>query len=253
MAGEAAARQYKMWIFCELRAIIPPMPRILLVDDDRRIREAVEKTVTLEKSFRLDCVSAAKEALPAALKLKPDLILLDIRLGDGDGRHVLKALKENAAARRIPVIFLTGMSGEGDKVLGLNLGADDYLVKPFGALELLARIRAVLRRSGPEAPDGTERIRVGSLLLEPAERRAALDGRELKLQPKEFELLCLLASHPGKALSRAFLIENSSSYGMALRTRSLDTHIKNLRKKLGAKAALIETVPKLGYRFAADG
>jgi two-component system, OmpR family, alkaline phosphatase synthesis response regulator PhoP len=162
---------------------------------------------------------------------------------------VLKELKENALVRRIPVIFLTGMSSEGDKVLGLNLGADDYVVKPFGAMELLARIRAVHRRSSPEAR-GRHTVKTQGLVLDAENRKATLDGRELKLQPKEFEVLYLLASQPGRSLTRSYLIENSSSYGMPISTRSLDTHIKNLRKKMGAKASLIETLPKLGYRLA---
>ena len=125
------------------------MKLILIVEDDPQIIEAIEKTLTLDGTYRTESVSSAQKAMPAAVKYKPDLILLDIRLPGGDGRHVLKELKRVPATRGIPVIFLTGMSSEGDKVLGLNLGADDYVAKPFGAMELLARVRAVLRRSGP--------------------------------------------------------------------------------------------------------
>lgn len=224
------------------------MPLLLIIDDDPRIIEAVEKTVTLEEGFRTESVSDPAAALVSARRLKPDLILLDIRLPGGDGRHLLKDLKSGPETAGIPVILLTGMSTEGDKVLGLDLGADDYVVKPFGALELIARIRAVLRRYGPGTPTDS-RIEAGPLSLDRGERRAALRGRALKLQPKEFDILFLLASHAGRALTRAYLIEHSSSYGVAVPTRSLDTHIKNLRKKLGESAGLIETVPKLGYRL----
>lgn len=226
------------------------MPRILIVEDDRRIVEAVEKSLSLGRGFALEAVAEARKALRAAVARRPDLVLLDIRLPDGDGRGLLKALKENAATRAIPVVFLTGCSSEGDKVLGLELGADDYIVKPFGASELLARVRAVLRRSRP--PPAAGRASAAGLRLDAQSRGARLDGRPLRLQPREFEVLCLLASHPGRALSRGYLIENSSAYGMPVSTRSLDTHIKNLRKKLGSKARLIETVPKLGYRFNAE-
>ena len=227
-----------------------PMPRVLIVEDDPKLVAAVEKTLSLGEGYAAEHVGRADEALPAALARRPDLILLDVRLPGGDGRKVLEALKENAATRAIPVIMLTGMSSEGDKVAALNLGADDYVVKPFGAKELLARVQAVMRRSGGAPAAGT--LSVGRLRLERSERAASLGGRPLKLQPKEFELLYLLAVQAGRALSRAYLIENTSSYGLAVSTRSLDTHVKNLRKKLG-DARLIETVPKLGYRLRRDG
>jgi two-component system alkaline phosphatase synthesis response regulator PhoP len=146
--------------------------------------------------------------------------------------------------------MLTGVANEGDKVLGLNLGADDYIVKPFGAMELMARIQAVLRR-GPLGAAAAHKARAGGLTLDAAEREAVLDGKHLRLQPREFEVLFLLAVHAGKTLSRDFLIEHTSSYGRLVPTRSLDTHIKNLRKKLGAKAKMISTVSKLGYRLDA--
>ena len=227
------------------------MPRILAVEDDRNIVEAVENTFTLVEGYSLTAVNDPNKALKAAIDLKPDLILLDIRLPGGDGRLLLRSLKENAATNAIPVIFLTGLSSEGDKVLGLNLGADDYVVKPFSASELLARIQAVLRRTSPE-PAARTALETCGLRLDPAERTASLDGKRLDLQPKEFELLFLLASRPGRVLLRRFLIENTSSYGTDVSTRSLDTHVKNLRKKLGRKAGLLETVHKLGYRFAPD-
>lgn len=226
------------------------MPRVLIIEDDPKIIEAIEKTFSMARSYTLKAVSDPDAALPSVFEYKPDLILLDIRLPGGDGRIILKSLKANAATRNIPVIFLTGMSSEGDKVLGLNLGADDYVVKPFGAMELLARIQAVARRYHLK-PLGRRATIVAGLRIDSENRTAALDGKPLRLQPREFEILHLLASQPGRSLTRAYLIENSSSYGMSVSTRSLDTHIKNLRKKLGRKGKLIETVPKLGYRFAA--
>jgi DNA-binding response OmpR family regulator len=227
------------------------MPRLLIVEDDPKIVQAIEKTLSLGQSFTAKAVNLPDQAVPAAIQYKPDVILLDVRLPGGDGRMVLKALKENAATRAIPVIFLTGLGAESDKVLGLNMGADDYVVKPFGAMELLARIQAVVRRSRPEAP--TQAVEAAGLKLDPENRTVTAKGKPVRLQPKEFEILLLLASQPGRSLSRSYLIENSSSYGLPINTRSLDTHIKNLRRKLGALGGLIETVPKLGYRFAAGG
>jgi DNA-binding response OmpR family regulator len=225
------------------------MPKVLIVEDDPLIVAAVEKTLSLGDSFTLEHVSNPDQALPAAIRQRPDLILLDIRLPGGDGRAVLKAFKENTATRTVPVIFLTGLGSEGDKVVGLNLGADDYVVKPFGAMELLARIQSVLRRCRPEARHGL--IAISGVRLDWENRSVSVDGRPLRLQPKEFEVLYLLAAKRGRALSRGYLIENTSSYGTEVATRSLDTHIKNIRKKLGRRGGLIETVPKFGYRFKA--
>ena len=220
----------------------------MIVDDDPAIVRAVEKTLTLSPGFSVEWIRDPDKAVSEAIARRPDLVLLDVRLPEGDGRVVLQALRENAATRAVPVILLTGLASEADKVLGFKLGADDYVVKPFGALELMARIQAVLRRAGPVGSAGAC-VRVGNLSLDSAQRAAKLQGKELKLQPREFEVLFLLASHAGKTLSRDFLIENTSSYGRRVPTRSLDTHIKNLRRKLGAKAPAIRTLPKVGYRL----
>ncbi len=225
------------------------MPRVLIVEDDPKIVEAIEKTLTMAPGFSTRWVSEPGKVLREAVDSKPDLILLDVRMPGGDGRVVLKGLKANAATSAIPVIMLTGLAGEGDKVLGLNLGADDYVAKPFSAMELLARIQAVLRRAGP-GPGAGSVAKAGGLEMDSQARVAMLDGKPLKLQPREFEVLFLLLSHAGKALARQFLIENTSSYGGDVETRSLDTHIKNLRKKLGRRAALLQTVSKIGYRLA---
>ena len=224
------------------------MPRLMIVEDDPAIVKAVEKTLTLVPSFSLEWVRDPDEAVAKAISHRPDLVLLDVRLPGGDGRMLLKALRENAATRGLPVILLTGLAGEADKVLGLNLGADDYVVKPFGAMELLARIQAVLRRSGP-ARESARTVKAGALSLDSISRTASLGGHGLDLQPREFEVLFLLVGHAGETLSREFLIENTSSYGRLVPTRSLDTHIKNLRRKLGAKSGMIRTVSKLGYRL----
>jgi two-component system alkaline phosphatase synthesis response regulator PhoP len=224
------------------------VPRILIIEDDPAIVKAVEKTLTMSPGFSLDWVSDPDKAVSEAASQKPDLVLLDVRLPGGDGRVILQALRENAATRALPVILLTGLANEGDKVLGLNLGADDYVVKPFGALELMARITAVLRRAGPGAA-AESRAETDGLSLDARERSTLVDGKPVRLQPREFEVLFLLVSHAGKTLSRDFLIQHTTGFGRPVPTRSLDTHIKNLRKKLGPKGGKIVTVPKLGYRL----
>ncbi len=224
------------------------MPRLLIVEDDPAIVKAVEKTLTMAPGFFLDWISDPDKAVSRSAAVRPDLILLDVRLPGGDGRVLLQALKENPATRGIPVIMLTGVAGDGDKVLGLNLGADDYITKPFGAMELMARVQAVLRRGSLGAAPA-RKVKAGGLTLDSSERLAVLDGEELRLQPREFEVLLLLAAHAGRTLTRDFLIEHTSGYGRPVPTRSLDTHIKNLRRKMGARGRMIATVPKLGYRL----
>jgi two-component system alkaline phosphatase synthesis response regulator PhoP len=222
------------------------VPRILIVDDDPKIIEAIQKSFSLEQGYVSQTVSDPDKALSEAIAYKPDLIILDIRMPGGDGRQIIKTFKSNTATKAIPVIFLTGMSSEGDRVLGLNLGADDYMTKPFGAMELLARIEAVLRRSQPQK-EGLDRLEIQGLVLDRTNRQTLFKGKRILLQPREFEVLYLLASHPNRTLTRSFLIENTSSYGMDVSSRSLDTHIKNLRKKLATAGRWIQTIPKLGY------
>jgi DNA-binding response OmpR family regulator len=226
------------------------VPKILIVEDDLKIIEAIQKSFSLEPAFHSRSVSDPAKVLSEAVSYKPELILLDIRLPGGDGRQLIKVLKENEHTKAIPVIFLTGMSSEGDRVLGLNLGADDYVVKPFGAMELLARIQAVLRRVSKRdagSPQGVMTLR--GLEVDPLDHSVTFEGKPVKLQPMEFSVLSLLAARPFKTLTRQYLIENISTYDADLASRSLDTHIKNLRKKLGRAGDWIETVPKVGYRL----
>lgn len=224
------------------------MPRILAVEDDLSIIESIKKAFTLESSFQPVFVSDPNQALAAAIAHKPHLILLDIKMPGGDGRQILRTLKDHMVTREIPVIFLTGMSSEGDRAVGLNLGADDYVVKPFGAIELIARIKAVLRRT-LKTSTSQETIRSKALTLDLTNRVAMVRGKRCRLQPKEFELLSVLISHAGKTLNRQFLIESMASHEADISSRSLDTHIKNLRKKLGPLGRQIETFPKLGYAW----
>jgi DNA-binding response OmpR family regulator len=224
------------------------MSRILLVEDDDSAARAVEKSLKIEEGFVLKRLPRPERLISNLLDFKPDLILLDIGLADYDGRQILKEIRRNSSVNDIPVIFLTGLSGEKDKALGLDLGADDYVTKPFGALELLARIRAVLRRGRFRAPKTPKT----GLFIDLESREAFWNGKPLNLRPREFEILALLASSPGKALERFFLIERTSPYESNASPRSLDAHIKNIRKKLGKKASALETVPKVGYRLNFD-
>jgi two-component system, OmpR family, response regulator RegX3 len=214
--------------------------RILVVEDDDAIAKPLVEGLRRE-AFDVSRVATGAAALAAPL---PDLVLLDLRLPDIDGTEVCRLLR---ARSDVPIIVVTAKGEEVDRVVGLELGADDYVIKPFGFRELLARIRAVLRRTHRGADD--VRLRAGSLELDLRSRRATLDGRELALTPKEFDLLALLASDPGAVVSRDHMLRevwNTEWFGP---TKTIDVHVASLRKKLG-DPRWIETVRGVGLRLA---
>ncbi len=214
--------------------------KILLVEDEDSIAEPLAEALGRE-GYAVDRVATAADALASA---EPDLVLLDLRLPDADGLDVCRQLRARSA---VPIIVVTARGEETDRVVGLELGADDYVVKPFGSRELIARIRAVMRRL--QAPAGRRAsLRVGRLEVDERSRRAAIGGRELRLTPKEFELLAALARDPGAVLSRRRLLEEiweTSWYGSS---KTIDVHVAALRRKLG-DAGLIETVRGVGFRL----
>jgi len=215
--------------------------RILVVEDEDAIADPLVDGLRRE-GYHVDRAATGADALDETLK--PDLVLLDLRLPDVDGLDVCRALRSRSA---VPIIIVTARGEESDRVVGLELGADDYVVKPFGARELIARIRAVMRRSS-ERRDGDGAIRVGELSVDGRSRRAQLAGRELELTPKEFDLLSALARDPGAAISRRRLLEEvweTSWYGSA---KTIDVHIASLRRKLG-DPGWIETVRGVGFRL----
>ena len=216
--------------------------RILVVEDEDAIAEPLVEGLRRE-GFDVDRVATGAAALEAAL---PDVVLLDLRLPDIDGLDVCRVLRERSA---VPIIIVTARGEESDRVVGLELGADDYVVKPFGLRELIARIRAVTRRTSSR-PQAQEPIRVGTLTVDERARRAQLGDRELELTPKEFDLLAALARDPGAAVSRRRLLEEvweTAWYGSA---KTIDVHVASLRRKLG-DPGWIETVRGVGFRLRA--
>jgi two-component system, OmpR family, response regulator RegX3 len=216
--------------------------RILLVEDEDTIAEPLAAGLRRE-GFDVERAGTGAAALDAAAA---DLVLLDLRLPDMDGLDVCRRLREHSG---VPIIVVTARGEEADRVVGLELGADDYVVKPFGLRELIARIRAVTRRTSRRG-DSAEPLRVGALEVDERARRARLDGRELELTPKEFDLLAALARDPGAALSRRRLLEDvweTSWYGSA---KTIDVHVASLRRKLG-DPGWIETVRGVGFRLRA--
>lgn len=225
--------------------------RILVVDDESSIRELLSFNL---KKNGYEVITAADGC--QALKLAPgmDLILLDLMLPEIDGLSVCRQLKADGTTAGIPVIMLTAKAEEIDKVLGLELGADDYVVKPFSMRELMARIKAVLRRAGQDASQKEDVLQSGSLRMDFSSYQAWAHDHLLNLTPKEYELLKLLVTNPGRAFSRDELLERIWGYEYYGDTRTVDVHIRHLRAKLAPYDAqlgsAIETVRGVGYRFS---
>ena len=222
---------------------------IYIVEDDASIRELVVSTLN-SQGMRAEGFALPSAFWRAMERQLPSLILLDIMLPEEDGLTILRRLRAAAATSRLPVMMLTAKGGEYDKVLGLDAGADDYLPKPFGMMELLARIRALLRRSG----NGGESVeyRVGDLYLSPAQHIVRCGGQEISLTLKEFELLCLLLENQGFVFTRDTLLNRIWGYEYDGESRTVDVHIRNLRQKLGVCGNCIETVRGVGYRIGAQ-
>jgi two-component system, OmpR family, response regulator RegX3 len=224
-------------------------PRILFVEDERSISEPFSHALERE-GFEAVVAQTASEALQLADRIDPDLVLLDLMLPDGDGRAVCRELRRRSDR---PIIMLTARGTETDRIVGLELGADDYVVKPFSGPEVIARIRAVLRRTG-SAEDRERQVRVGELELDIASRRVALDGAELELSRKEFDLLAALMRRAGRVVRREDLMAEVWDENWFGSTKTLDTHVGWVRKKLGddpAAPRFIHTVRGVGFRFAA--
>jgi two-component system alkaline phosphatase synthesis response regulator PhoP len=224
--------------------------RILVVDDDTEIVRLLR--AYLERAgFQVLVAYDGEAALHTLRRERPDLMLLDLMLPDRDGWDVTRVVRSDNSLKAIPIIMLTARVEDQDKIVGLELGADDYVTKPFNPREVTARVRAVLRRAqGEPAPPKT--VRAGSLLIDLDQHRVEADDQPITVTPTEFSLLCALAKHPGRTLTRLELIEQGVGYGYDGLERTVDSHIKNIRHKLikaGIDPSLIETVFGVGYRL----
>jgi DNA-binding response OmpR family regulator len=224
------------------------MKKILVVDDEPKIvwlaRDYLEHA-----GFKVLSAYDGKSALAEARSHKPDLIVLDLKLPQMDGLDVTRALRKES---NVPVIMLTARSEESDKLVGLELGADDYITKPFSPKELVARVRAVLRRA-ESANVGAEIFRVADLTLDVPRMTAAVGGKEVELTPTEFQLLAVLARQPGRVFTRAQLLETLRGIAFESYERAIDTHIKNIRRKIEAdprQPRYILMVYGVGYKLA---
>lgn len=221
--------------------------KILIVDDEPDIRQLLTEMLRKEGFVPYTAASAA-EALKKVKSAKPDLILLDLQLPDQDGFSVCRELRKDIQTSAIPIIMLTVQAVDSYKIAGLEMGADDYVTKPFNRAELIARVKAVLRRHQP--PSSAQNVIQDEVLtLDVDEHSLRLGGKRIRLSPKEFDLLHLLMVKPGAVLTRSSLLERIWGYEYFGRTRTVDVHVMRLRRKLGRYADKIETVERVGYRY----
>ena len=225
--------------------------KILVVDDELDIVKVVRAYLE-QAGFRVVTASDGQQALAAFRHEKPDLVVLDLNLPKMDGLDVCRAIRREG---NTPVIMLTARVEETDKLIGLEIGADDYIVKPFSPREVVARVRTVLRRSTSAAPDQPTLITIGDLTIDPLKHAVHLASRTIDLTPMEFNLLHVMASQPGRAFSRMDLLDAVQGEAYEGYERSIDVHIKNLRQKLGDEPrnpTYVLTVYGIGYKFNED-
>jgi len=225
------------------------MPRILIVEDEKDLAELVEYNLR-GAGYETDTAGTGAAALARARAVPPDLMLLDLMLPDIGGSEVLRLLKEDGELRRIPVVIVSAKGQEVDRIQGLELGADDYVVKPFSVRELLLRVKAVLRRSDLEEAPGAP-LAAGAIQMDTGRHQVRVHGLEVVLTALEFRLLRTLLERPDRVQSREVLLSDVWGIQAEIHTRTVDTHIKRLREKLGPAGDIIETVRGVGYKLGA--
>ncbi len=222
------------------------MALIYIVEDDQNIRE-IESFALKNSGYQIRDFSNAKDFYHAVKEKKPDGVLLDIMLPDEDGIEILQKLRKHPETKRLPIILVTAKSTELDRVKGLDSGADDYIVKPFGVMELISRVKALLRRSMGEEPEKI--LKVAEILLDDERHLVFAGDKQCDLTFKEYELLRLLMQNQGIVLSRDVIMERIWDINCDIESRTLDVHLKTLRAKLGDSAKHIKTIRNVGYRM----
>jgi DNA-binding response OmpR family regulator len=222
---------------------------ILVVDDEANIIELARMYLEQE-GFRVEEAGDGAKALEKISRQPPALMVLDLMLPEVDGWEVCRRVRAGRAAPDLPIIMLTARDDDVDKIVGLELGADDYLTKPFNPRELVARVKAILRRARPAAHTAAP-IHVGDVTIDPARHEVTIAGQSVELRPKEFDLLATLAEHRGIVLSREQLLDKVWGYDFYGETRTVDVHIAHLRKRLAGSSVEIETILSVGYKLVA--
>lgn len=226
------------------------MDLIYLLEDDDSIRKLVIYALN-SQGYEAKGFERPAEFWKAMGQAQPDLVLLDIMLPEEDGLTILQKLRAAAGTKKLPVIMLTAKNTEYDRVVGLDSGADDFISKPFGMMELVARVRAVLRRT--ESREENSDYQIGELFVSPKRHVVKVDGEEVSLTNKEFELLCLLLEHQGMAMTRDAIMDGVWGQEFSRENRTLDVHVRTLRTKLGPAGHYIETVRGVGYKMGGEG
>lgn len=222
--------------------------RILVVDDEEDLLELINYNLTKE-GYRVTCVASGERALKEAQDALPDVIVLDLLLPRVDGLELCRLLKADAKTKHIPILMLTAKSEEADVVRGLEVGADDYITKPFSPRVLVARIRAVMRRRAAEPVENQPPLRIHELMIHPGRHEVTASGEPLQLTYTEFRLLHFLASKPGWAFTRSQIVDAVKGPDYPVTERSVDVQVTGLRRKLGELGHYVETVRGVGYRF----
>jgi DNA-binding response OmpR family regulator len=226
------------------------MKRILVIEDDADIALSLKHSLSREGDWEVATSGTGDAGLRSALEAVPDLVLLDLSLPGMDGMEVCRRLRRESVTAAVPVIMLTARAAETDMISGLEQGADDYIKKPFSVKEVVARVRAVLRRYDRPEEDGETVLADGPIVVDPPSRRCTVDGREVVLTRKEFDLLAALLRSRGRVLTRERLLERVWGYDYPGETRTVDVHVRRLRKKLGSEhEGRIETLVGVGYRY----
>ena len=225
--------------------------KILLVDDEKDILDLLEFNLDAE-GYKTYKARDGEEALKKAADKLPDLILLDIMLPKKDGYEVLRELRANKTTAGIPVIFLTAKDSEIDEIVGLELGADDYIVKPISIRKLLARVKKSFRKVPQQMDETSESLSFEALTIDPSSFQVIVDGKEIMLTKKEFEILLFLARRPGRVITRRILLDELWDDNVVVIDRTVDVHIRKIREKLGKYMDYIETIKGIGYRFRSE-
>ena len=230
---------------CPVR-LLPPPQRLLVVEDDHDIAHLLSHSLG-RAGFAVDMLHSGAEVLPAMRRALPDLLLLDLMLPGLDGLEVCRTLRGDPRTAAVPIIMLTARAEESDRIVGLELGADDYITKPFSPNEVVARVRALLRRAHRTSPTGL--LRYGPLTVDVERHVVLIDGGEIRLTAKEFLLLQYLLEHQGRVLSRDLLLSDVWGYSYTGGTRTVDVHVRRLREKLPLMADALITVKQFGYKL----
>ncbi len=222
---------------------------ICVVEDDKDIRE-MEAYALKSAGFDVLCAASSQEFFSALGRSQPDLVILDVMLPGRDGFAILQDIRENPTLSKVPVMMVTAKTLEMDKIRGLDAGADDYLTKPFGIMEFLARVRAILRRAERQKGEISEcaSLTLGPIAIDDSRHLVTLNGKPVELTFKEYEVLKLLASRPGIVFSREALMERVWGIDAVIESRTVDMHVKTLRKKLGTAGECVKTVRGVGYK-----